>query len=53
MIGTNNYINDNDKMKDTMQLYPFVKKKERKTLLEPIIERRLAEQVEQKRLNDE
>ena len=53
LIGTNNYINDNDKMKDTMQLYPFVKKKERKTLLEPIIERRLAEQVEQKRLNDE
>jgi len=31
----------------------FVKKNTRKTLIEPIIEKRLAEAVEQKRLNDE
>lgn len=53
LLGTNKYINELDKMKDTMELYPFVKKNSRKTLIEPIIERRLAEEIEQKRLNDE
>ncbi len=53
LLGTNKYVNELDKMKDTMELYPFVKKNSRKTLIEPIIERRLAEEVEQKRLNNE
>lgn len=53
LIGTNKYINELDKMKDTIELYPFVKKNTRKTLIEPIIERRLAEEVEQKRLHNE
>ena len=53
LVGTNKYINQSDKMKDNLELYPFVKINARKTLIEPIIERRLAEAVEQKRLDDE
>jgi methylmalonyl-CoA mutase len=53
LIGTNKQPNPNDKMKDELQLYPFVKTKQRKTLIEPIIEKRLAEDYEQKRLQNE
>lgn len=53
LIGTNRYQNENDKMKDTIELYPFLKKNARKTLIQPILEKRLAEEVEQKRLDDE
>jgi methylmalonyl-CoA mutase len=53
LVGTNKYQNENDKMKDTIELYPFLKTNPRKTLVQPILERRLAEVVEQKRLNDE
>ena len=38
-------------MKNDLELYPFVKKTNaRKTLIEPIIEKRLAEKLEQERL---
>ena len=50
LLGTNNYPNTNETMKDALELYPFVKTKPRKTLIEPIIERRLAEKMEQDRL---
>ena len=40
-------------MKDAIEIFPFVKNKPRKSVLEPIIERRLAEGIEQKRLKDE
>jgi len=40
-------------MKNELELYPFVKINSRKTLIEPIIEKRLSEQLEQKRLKDE
>lgn len=53
LIGTNRYQNENDKMKDTIELYPFLKTNARKTLIQPILEKRLAEGVEQKRLDDE
>jgi len=36
-----------------MELYPFVKINPRKTLIIPIIERRLAEKTEQLRLDSE
>lgn len=52
-LGTNKYQNPQDRMKDDLELYPFVKQKARKTIIEPIIEKRLAEASEQKRLNDE
>ena len=52
-LGTNKYQNPQDRMKDNLELYPFVKTKARKTIIVPIIEKRLAEASEQKRLNDE
>ncbi|MEW2921574.1 methylmalonyl-CoA mutase subunit beta [Muricauda sp. ANG21] len=53
LVGTNKYQNKQDRMKENLELYPFVKTQPRKTLMEPIIEKRLAETLEQKRLNDE
>jgi methylmalonyl-CoA mutase len=50
LLGTNKYPNKNDKMKHDLELFPFVKTKPRKTLITPIIERRLAEKSEQERL---
>jgi methylmalonyl-CoA mutase len=40
-------------MKDELTLFPFVKVKARKTLISPIIERRLSEKIEQERLQQE
>ncbi|MGA9326006.1 MAG: methylmalonyl-CoA mutase subunit beta [Salegentibacter sp.] len=53
LIGTNKYENPQDQMKDELELYPFLKKNPRKTLLEPILERRLSERLEQERLKQE
>jgi methylmalonyl-CoA mutase len=53
LLGTNKYPNKDDKMKHDLELFPFVKVKPRKTLITPIIERRLAEKVEQERLGAE
>ena len=53
LLGTNKYPNKNDKMKHDLELYPFVKQNPRKTLITPIIEKRLAEKVEQERLSQE
>jgi methylmalonyl-CoA mutase len=40
-------------MKHELELYPFVKTNPRKTLIEPIIEKRLAEKLEQERMKNE
>lgn len=53
LLGTNKYPNKADRMKDDLELYPFVKIKPRKTLISPIIEKRLAEKIEQERLASE
>jgi len=53
LLGSNKYPNPNDKMKHELELYPFVKTNQRKTLIEPIIEKRLAEKLEQERLKKE
>ncbi|THV60351.1 methylmalonyl-CoA mutase [Flagellimonas alvinocaridis] len=53
LLGTNAYQNPQDRMKNDLELYPFVKTQPRKTLIVPIIEKRLAEALEQKRLDDE
>lgn len=50
LLGTNKYPNKNDKMSHDLELFPFVKIKPRKTLIMPIIEKRLAEKTEQERL---
>ncbi|MBZ4043139.1 methylmalonyl-CoA mutase subunit beta [Flavobacterium hibisci] len=53
LLGTNKYPNPEDKMKHDLELFPFVKIKPRKTLITPIIEKRLAEKLEQERLEQE
>lgn len=53
LLGTNKYSNKEDKMKQDLELFPFVKNKPRKTLITPIIEKRLAEKLEQERLEKE
>ena len=53
LLGTNKHPNPQDKMKDNLELYPFMKINPVKTLIEPIIEKRLAETLEQQRLNKE
>lgn len=53
LLGTNKHPNLNDKMKNNLEISPFRKPNPRKTLIEPIIEKRLAEENEQKRLKTE
>lgn len=53
LLGTNKYPNKNDRMAHDLELYPFVKSNPRKTLVMPIIEKRLAEKIEQERLEAE
>lgn len=53
LLGTNKYQNELDLMKGELEINPFIKKEIRKTLIEPIIERRLSEKVETSRLDNE
>lgn len=53
LLGINSFPNAVDRMKTELELYPFLKTNPRKTLIAPIIPRRLAENLEQKRLKNE
>ncbi|WPR71561.1 methylmalonyl-CoA mutase subunit beta [Flavobacterium sp. NG2] len=53
LIGTNKHASREDRMKEELELYPFVKLKSRKTLIIPIIEKRLADKLDQDRLATE
>jgi len=53
LLGTNKYPNKNDAMKNDLELFPFMKQNPRKTVVVPIIEKRLAEKLEQERLDQE
>ena len=53
LIGSNKFPNPEDRMKEELELYPFLKQKPRKTLLQPILEKRLSEKMEQERLKEE
>ena len=53
LIGTNKHPNKNDRMSGDMELFPFQKFKSKKTLLQPIVEKRLSEKSEQERLDSE
>ena len=46
-------INKVDKMKQDVELYPFVKQRNIKTLITPIVRKRLSETVEKTRLDNE
>lgn len=53
LVGTNKYLNPNDKMNQELEIVPFKKHIKRKTLITPIIEKRLAENLEKNRLKQE
>ncbi len=53
LLGTNRHPNPDDKMKNELELQPFVKTNPVKTLIEPIIEKRLSEKLDINRLNKE
>lgn len=53
LIGTNKFQNPEDKMKPDIEIFPFLKKIPRKTLIPPVLEKRLAEKLEQERLEAE
>ena len=53
LIGSNKFPNPEDRMKEELELYPFLKQKPRKTLIQPILEKRLSEKMEQERLKKE
>lgn len=50
LLGTNKHPNKDDQMKHDLELYPFLKHNPRKTSIVPILEKRLAEKIEQERL---
>ena len=53
LLGTNYHPNKIDRMKDDLELFPFVKHNPVKPLIVPIIGRRIAEKVEQERISNE
>ncbi|NND88123.1 MAG: methylmalonyl-CoA mutase [Flavobacteriaceae bacterium] len=53
LLGTNLYQNSVDRMKESLELYPFLKTNIRKTEIQPIIAKRLAETMEKERLDHE
>lgn len=50
LLGTNKYPNSEDKMKEKLELYPFLKINKTQTQIRPILAKRLAEKMEQERL---
>ena len=50
LLGTNKLMRENDHMKNELQIYPFLKKTNKRTLIVPILQKRLADQLEQNRL---
>ncbi len=53
LTGTNLHVNKEDRMKSSIGKSPFLAASPRKTLIEPISVKRLAEEAEQSRLNHE
>lgn len=53
LVGTNFQPNSKEIMNQDLELYPFLKMKHRKTLITPILKKRLSESIEKERLNSE
>ncbi|MEO1484883.1 MAG: methylmalonyl-CoA mutase subunit beta [Bacteroidota bacterium] len=53
LIGSNKYPNPKDRMKENIERMPFPKRRPRKTIIEPIVPKRLASAMEMERLNQE
>jgi len=50
LVGSNKYINESEKP-EKIEIYPFLRKRSGQTLVRPIVSKRLAEEIEIKRLN--
>ena len=53
LVGSNAYTSEKDIMKDQLEVFPFLNQRKEKTLIEPILERRLTETLEKERLKSE
>ncbi|WP_397447257.1 methylmalonyl-CoA mutase subunit beta [Polaribacter sp. R77954] len=53
LLGTNLQSNAADKMKQNLELYPFVKQRHIKTIITPIVRKRISETIEKQRLDNE
>jgi len=53
LLGTNMHTNLKDRMNQELEIYPFVKKKNHQTIIQPIRAKRLAEKLELNRLKSE
>jgi methylmalonyl-CoA mutase len=53
LLGTNKMENKMDIMHSEIEVYPFLKMRPKKTQIQPIIRKRLAEKTEQERLQNE
>jgi methylmalonyl-CoA mutase len=50
LLGTNKHPNKEDRMQHEIELYPFLKTNPIKTIIEPIVEKRLSNNLDYKRL---
>jgi len=53
LVGSNKYQNNDDQMSQELEKSPFLKMNKRKTLIEPILLKRLSENIEKERLRNE
>jgi methylmalonyl-CoA mutase len=53
LLGVNTFPNEEDQMKNNLEIDPFLSVSSRKTLIEPIIQIRLSESLEKNRLKQE
>ncbi|MBR9846605.1 MAG: methylmalonyl-CoA mutase [Algicola sp.] len=53
LLGTNKHPNNEDTMQHELEIYPFIKTNPVKTLIEPIVQKRLSNNLDYKRLEDE
>ncbi|WP_033956368.1 methylmalonyl-CoA mutase subunit beta [Psychroserpens jangbogonensis] len=53
LLGTNKHPNKEDIMHHEIELYPFLKRNPVKTIIEPIVEKRLSNTLDAKRLEEE
>ncbi|MCB0382247.1 MAG: methylmalonyl-CoA mutase subunit beta [Psychroserpens sp.] len=53
LLGTNKHPNKDDKMQNDIEIYPFIKTNPIKTLIEPIVEKRISNNLDYNRLEEE
>ena len=53
LVGVNKYINKGEQMKRNIELYPFLKRNKKETVIRPISRRRIADNQEMEKLNKE